>query len=479
LRKSFFVDKKTKQTKKNIEMESTAPKDELQESLSSTFGLNEFRAPQRQVIEATLAGRDVMVLVPTGGGKSLTYQIPAVVRPGFVLVVSPLISLMQNQVAALRLRNVAAVSITSDAEPTEVRLLMDSLRQPTSDIKIVYVSPERAVSDGFMQALAHCYESKRIQRIAIDESHCLVQWGEDFRPEYSALGLLRERFPSLPIMALTATATAEVQTSIAASLRLREGYAVFQRSYNRANLRYEVREKISNGAPAQIFDAIRAAGHLGATGIVYCFRTKDCESVSAELNDLHRRTTRGNGGTLPLPPPYSAAYHAQLPPATRRAVLDAWLAGTVKVVVATIAFGMGIDKPDVRFVHHHTMPKSIEAYYQESGRAGRDGLPSHCILFYSKGDAGFLRHITENQDKTNEDRVARGYEPVTKATVDRQLENLRQMRNYCESPMCRRALQLKHFGEEFDASTCRNSENPCDSCASPRRSMYAYYKKTK
>ena len=446
---------------------------ELGEALRM-FGMTEFRDPQRQVIEATLAGKDVLVLMPTGGGKSLTYQIPAVlVRDGFVLVVSPLISLMQNQVTALRQKGIGAMAINSETPAADARTQLEMMRTGESDVRLLYVAPERAMSEAFLAALVACYTAGRLKRIAIDESHCLVQWGDDFRPEYSALGTLRSRMPSVPIMALTATATPAVRDAIVASLRFRPDYAVFQRSYNRSNLRYAVREKNDVSIVSQIFETIVSAGHLEAAGIVYCFRTRDCENTSRDLNKLHQSHTGRPPASADAS--YSAPYHGQMDQTVKAQVLSRWLSGAVKVVVATVAFGMGIDNDKVRFVHHHTMPKSIEAYHQETGRAGRDGLQANCVVFYSLSDFRMLYAITCNQDKTNESRVARGFQPVSQATVTRQLAELKEIREYCESRACRRKMLMKHFDEEFDQSLCKNGENPCDNCITSRTTLDGYF----
>ena len=256
------------------------------EGALALFGMTAYREPQREVIEATLAGKDVLVLMPTGGGKSLTYQVPALLRQGFVLVISPLISLMQNQVAALLGRGIAAVAINHEMPAAQARAHLDDLLAGTSAVRLLYVAPERAVSAGFLDALVQCYEAGRLQRIAVDECHCLVQWGDNFRPEYSALGDLRQRMPGVPIMALTATATGNVRASIVRSLRLRADYAVFKRSYNRSNLVYAVRPKNRGTVVQDIFEEIVRAGHDTACGIVYCFKKADCEDVAQQLNAL-------------------------------------------------------------------------------------------------------------------------------------------------------------------------------------------------
>ena len=439
-----------------------------QEALAQ-FGLTAFRPPQGDIVDAALQGRDVQVVMPTGGGKSLTYQLPAVCRAGFTVVVSPLISLMHNQVAGLAARGIGAVALTSESEAGAVDHTMGALLADDSATRVVYVSPERIVMPSFMAHLQACYRAGRIQRFAIDECHCIVQWGDDFRPEYAALGALRRQMPSVPIMALTASATPGVLDVIALSLQLRAP-AVFRASFNRANLRYGVVPKTPN-VVADMFARVVAAGAVAATGIVYCFRVADCEDVARKLNE---RFARHDPAAAAAGVVFAAPYHARLPAPVKSDTQRRWAAGAVRCVVATIAFGMGIDKPDVRYVFHHTMSKSMEGYYQESGRAGRDGRAAECTLFFAIGDYLCLKALTANTAKTNEDRVARGFAPISDDAVMASLAALDTMRSYCQRRTCRRAAQLAHFGEAFSAAHCGAAGAPCDVCGVPQRSILAY-----
>src|SRR5579883_2241241 len=384
--------------------------------LRSTFGYGAFRPLQEEIVGAVLAGRDTFVLMPTGGGKSLCYQLPALMLDGLTVVVSPLIALMQDQVNQLTALGVAATFINSSLDAGE----MERRRQAVArgDVKLLYVAPERFASPGFLNLLG----KTGVTRFAIDEAHCISEWGHDFRPDYRELKRLRQLFPETPFAAFTATATARVQQDIVAQLGLKNA-AQFRASFNRANLFYEVRPK------KNAYDQLRRylRGRRRDSGIIYCQSRDGTERLAERL--------RNDGFS-------ATAYHAGLEPDERRERQDAFIRDEVRIIVATIAFGMGIDKPDVRFVVHYDLPRNLEGYYQESGRAGRDGDPADCILFYSYGDVTkLLRFIDEKPPA--ERRVA--------------VQQLRQMANWAADPVCRRRALLAYFDEPFagqDAPCC-------------------------
>lgn len=381
--------------------------------MKEVFGLASFRPLQLEVINATLQGRDVLCLMPSGGGKSLCYQLPALVGEGLTLVVSPLLSLIQDQVLALEHLKIPAQCLTTLTKKEEVNNIYKSMEN--GDLRLMYVTPEKIVaSKRFMSKLEKIYQAGRLCRIAIDEAHCCSSWGNDFRPDYKKLGILKQQFPKSPLVALTATATHQVCEDLKAILSI-EGCEFFRSSINRPNLHYEVRHKPA-GAEAAVEEMVKWVNHHfphWESGIVYCLSRKDCEVVSAEL------TSRG------LP---SRFYHADMDPLLRHQVHQQWSSGKFRIMVATVAFGMGINKADVRFVIHHTMSKSIENYYQESGRAGRDGLPARCILWYRFSD--ILRQAAVTC-------VEPGWQ-----------NNLMSILRYATSDhQCRRATIQQHFSE--------------------------------
>jgi len=359
-----------------------------------------------------LAGRDVFAVLPTGGGKSLCFQLPALVRPGLTVVVSPLIALMKDQVDALQAAGVAATFLNSSLAAGESRPRLRGLHN--GEFRLLYVAPERLMLSGFVEDL----QRWNVNLFAIDEAHCISEWGHDFRPEYRQIASLREKFPTVPMMALTATATERVRGDIERQLHLRAPRC-YVASFNRPNLTYRVSAK--TGSYEQILNFIRARGR--ESGIIYCQARKTTETLAAKLS----------ADGIPAAP-----YHAGLAPEARSQNQDAFLRDEVRVVCATIAFGMGINKPNVRFVIHYDLPKNIEGYYQETGRAGRDGLPSECLLLFSPGDrVKYGRFIDEKPDP-KEREIARA--------------QLEQIVHYAEVASCRREFLLGYFGEKFGAS---------------------------
>lgn len=397
---------------------------QLLPTLKQYFGFSSFRPLQEEIILDTLAGKDVFALLPTGGGKSLCFQLPALVRPGLTVVISPLIALMKDQVDALTASGAPATFLNSSLEAGESTPRLRGLHK--GEFRLLYVAPERLMLSGFLEDLRRW----NVNLFAIDEAHCVSEWGHDFRPEYRAISKLRELFPEVPFMALTATATERVREDIIRALSLREPQ-IFVASFNRPNLTYRVHAK--SGAYEQTLSFIRARPR--ESGIVYCHSRKTAESVAQKLNE---------DGVSARP------YHAGLPGEERSRNQELFLRDEVRVVCATIAFGMGINKPNVRFVIHYDLPKNVEGYYQETGRAGRDGLPSECLLLFSPGDVvkqtGFINEKTD----PHEQQLAR--------------EQLQQMVHYAEIASCRRASLLDYFGEEFPVANCE----ACDNCLSPR-----------
>jgi len=402
------------------------PLDEVREVVRRTFGFETLRPLQGEAIRAALAGRDALLVMPTGGGKSLCYQAPALVRAGLTVVVSPLISLMQDQVDSLRADGVAAGMLASGQDPSdraEVHRGLESGR-----LKLLYVAPERLLSEGFLARLLELEgpAGKGLRGIAIDEAHCISHWGHDFRPEYRALGELRRRFPPIPIQAYTATATPRVREDVARALGLRDA-EVLVGSFDRPNLTYRVlpRRELARDVAAVI------RRHAGEAGIVYCLRRGDVEDLCAKLSDLGIRCE---------------PYHAGLEPARRTATQRAFQREELDVVVATVAFGMGIDRPDVRFVVHASLPKGVEQYSQETGRAGRDGLPAECVLFYGGADFHGWKNLIEHSAR---EAAEKGVENAGADQGDA-LERLGHMWNLATGAACRHRALCEYFGERRD-----------------------------
>jgi ATP-dependent DNA helicase RecQ len=396
-------------------------KDVLKERLKEIFGYDQFRGNQEAIIQNVLDGRNTFVIMPTGAGKSLCYQLPALVRKGTAIVISPLIALMKNQVDQLNAHGVQAHFLNSTLSKTEInRVKKETLAGKT---KLLYVAPESLTKDENIEFLTKA----DISFVAIDEAHCISEWGHDFRPEYRRIRAIISRLGNLPVIALTATATPKVQLDIQKNLQM-EDADLFKSSFNRKNLYYEVRPKKHTKKQLVRF----VSQHKGKSGIVYCLSRKKVEEIAELL--------RVNGFK-------AAPYHAGLDPQVRMQNQDAFLNEEVDIIVATIAFGMGIDKPDVRFVIHYDTPKSLEGYYQETGRGGRDGLEGNCLMFYSYND--ILKLEKFNKDK-----------PVTERDNSKVL--LQEMASYAESSVCRRRQLLHYFGESYgkDCGFCDNCLNP-------------------
>ncbi len=391
-------------------------------TLANVFGYQSYRPFQKEVIEHLINGKDAFVLMPTGGGKSLCYQIPALHRQGIAIVVSPLISLMKDQVDALRANGVSAACYNSSLVAAEARQVLAKLH--AEELDLLYVAPERLLSDGFIERL----QDLSIALFAVDEAHCVSQWGHDFRPEYVQLGLLRQLFPAVPMVALTATAEKQTRIDILQRLQLNAPLQVIA-SFDRPNIRYTV---INKAKPYQQLSAFLENRQQEA-GIVYCLSRKRVEEVARKL--------REDGVE-------AAAYHAGLPAEVRQRVQEDFLRDDLQVVVATVAFGMGIDKPNVRFVVHYDLPKNIESYYQETGRAGRDGLPAEALLLFGYGDIAISRGLIEKSDNAAQKRI--------------EIHKLNAMVAFAESGTCRRRALLGYFGE-----TLRDDCGNCDICLNP------------
>jgi bloom syndrome protein len=417
---------------------------DVKKVLARVFRLRGFRLNQLESINATLAGKDTFVLMPTGGGKSLCYQLPALVdsgkTKGVTIVISPLLSLMEDQVNHLRKLNVQAFLLNGETDSEQKAHLMRGLREdkPEKFIRLLYVTPEMLTKNQRMVSVFEdLHRRKKLARIVIDEAHCVSQWGHDFRPDYKQLGSLRDQFPGVPVLALTATATENVKIDVLTQLHMRN-CELFKQSFNRPNLHYEIRNKSSKGVVEDIARLINSS-YPKQSGIVYCFSRNDCEKVAEALSTKHGITAHH--------------YHAQLDPLMKREVQADWQSGRYQVIVATIAFGMGIDKPDVRFVIHHSAPKSLEGYYQETGRAGRDGERSGCHLFYSYADIRKMENMIEKGDKN-----------LSREQISRQKEMLRMVVRFCDNRSdCRRKQVLQYFGESFDPKDCARG---CDNCTS-------------
>uniref|UniRef100_A0A1D1XKM2 DNA 3'-5' helicase n=1 Tax=Anthurium amnicola TaxID=1678845 RepID=A0A1D1XKM2_9ARAE len=420
----------------------------LEANNRKVFGNHSFRPNQREVINATMSGYDVFVLMPTGGGKSLTYQLPALICPGITLVVSPLVSLIQDQIMHMLQANIPAAYLSASMEWAEQQDILRDLISPSCKYKLLYVTPEKvAKSDVLWRHLESLNANGLLARIVIDEAHCVSQWGHDFRPDYQGLGILKQKFPSTPVLALTATATASVKEDVVQALGL-INCIVFRQSFNRPNLWFSIMPKTKKCLDD--IDRFIKENHFDECGIIYCLSRMDCEKVAEKLEECGHK---------------AAFYHGSMDPRQRAFIQKQWSKDEINIICATVAFGMGINKPDVRFVIHHSLPKSIEGYHQECGRAGRDGQRSSCVLYYNYSDYIRVKHML-TQGVIEQSPSASGSRRSflnSGSVLDTNIENVARMVSYCENNVdCRRLLQLVHFGEKFDRTNCQRT---CDNCS--------------
>ncbi len=397
----------------------------LLDTLERYFGYRTFRPFQEEIINDLMEGRDVLAIIATGGGKSLCYQLPALLSGGVTIVISPLIALMKDQVDDLLANGIAAATLNSSMSLNDIRSVEQGVQE--GSIRLLYVSPEKVTQETFLRFL----DRLDVRLIAVDEAHCISMWGHQFRPEYRNLSKLKARFPGVPLIALTASAIPEVRDDIVSQLKL-VSPKKYVGSFDRKNLSYEVRDK--KGAIPQILGYV--CRHRGMSGIIYCRQRLTTEEIAEKLQ---------KSGIRALP------YHADLSDTVRTATQEKFVKDNVDVICATVAFGMGIDKPDVRYVIHYDMPKTLESYYQETGRAGRDGEAGDCIMFYSSADAVRLKSLLEHEYQDERlNRVAS--------------QKLRSMSAFCETHLCRRKYLLDYFGERYDGPAC----DGCDNCRNPK-----------
>ncbi|XP_071570480.1 ATP-dependent DNA helicase Q1 [Temnothorax nylanderi] len=425
LKKSFSL------SKRNWGNEDFAWSARLAKALKDVFAIEKLRELQLPTMNAIMSKEDVILIMPTGGGKSLCYQLPAVISEGVTVVVSPLISLMEDQLHGLRKLDIKANMLCAKADKESVKTIMTALVDKSSPLKLIYVTPEyMAKSNRFMSKLQKAYELGHLERFAIDEVHCCSQWGHDFRPDYKFLGVLKSMFPGIPILGLTATAPAKIIVDVQKMLDI-SGCLVLRASFNRPNLYYEVRRKPADkGTCLAMMENLLKNRFSGKSGIIYTTTIKDAEQLTCDLRDRGIKI---------------GCYHAMLEANYRSEVYSKWMSGKYQAVVATIAFGLGIDKPDVRFVIHHCVSKSMENFYQESGRAGRDGKRSVCLVLYRLADV-FKLSTMVFQDKVG-------------------LQNLYKVVAYClDQTSCRRSLIATHFEENWKGDDCAEM---CDHCRKP------------
>lgn len=390
-------------------------------ALKKYFGFDSFRGLQQDIINDVIAGQDLLVLMPTGGGKSLCYQIPALIREGVAIVVSPLIALMEDQVAAMKTQGIRAAYYNSSLSSNEAKQVLAQLHQ--QELDLLYIAPERLINPSFLERLEDCH----LALFAIDEAHCISQWGHDFRPEYAALGLLKNHFPQVPIIALTATADQQTRNDII--VRLHYQPKCYIASFNRPNIYYQV--FLKNNPTKQLTDFLKK--QINQAGIIYCGTRNGVERLAEKLQQQDFR---------------ARAYHAGLSHQERREVQGQFRYDQIDIVVATLAFGMGIDKPNVRFVVHFDLPKNIENYYQETGRAGRDGLPALALLLYDPADSGRLRGFIATLSNETQQRVEN--------------TKLNHMIAFAQAAHCRRQILLNYFNENYDQAC-----GQCDICDNP------------
>ncbi len=401
---------------------------DIEKELKNFFGYASFRPHQKEIVEAALSGRDILAVLPTGAGKSLCFQLPALLSEGVTIICSPLIALMKDQVDQLCRLNLPAACLNQSVDPEQTRQIAKQLHN--NQLKLLYIAPERLLLQGFLEFLAKI----KVARIVVDEAHCISEWGHDFRPEFRALQKLREIQPDAHWMAVTATATQRVRDDICKTLAL-ESPQIFVASFNRPNLSYRITHK----KQAKQFVADFVSERVSQSGIIYCLTRDGCEELSSFLQKQ---------GFRALP------YHAGLDPETRSKTQEQFISSRVNIICATVAFGMGIDKADVRYVLHYDLPKSIEAYYQETGRAGRDGLPAECVMLFSIGDAKKVEYFF--------DQISEDYQRLIAK------QQLRSVLNFAQTSTCRRQELLSYFDEKFEES-CGN----CDNCKTEASESYS------
>eukprot|EP00300_Choanocystis_sp_HF-7_P004118 c13145_g1_i1.p1 GENE.c13145_g1_i1~~c13145_g1_i1.p1 ORF type:complete len:697 (-),score=117.56 c13145_g1_i1:106-2040(-) len=445
----------------------------MHEALEKYFGLPRFRAYQEQAVSAVLSKKDTLVVLPTGGGKSLCYQLPAVMQPGIAVVISPLIALMQDQVQALQAKGIGARSLNSSLPESEREGLMESLQKfdpETSTLKLLYTTPETLSSRSVVTVLSRLAQKNLLSLVAIDEAHCISEWGHDFRPAFRRLAKIRESLPGVPFIALTATATAKVQRDITEQLRFQDS-VLLSGSFNRPEIFYSVVYK--EALPSvlnHLVDFLNERGVPNASsppntpavsGVIYCMKKASCDELARSL------TSRG------FP---TRAYHAGMKDAERKEVLDGFLRGNIPVVVATVAFGMGIDKSDVRFVIHMELASNMEAFYQQSGRAGRDGEQSYSLTYYSKEDGDLRQFLIKQGMETQATKKQAAGLPANPASAG-SLESFKSIRTMLETCACRRRAIVQHFSPNVSAASLASSSFPCcDFCAQPQETRRAFNK---
>lgn len=462
-------------------------------ALCNIFKLSSFRENQKAIVNGALSDCDELILMCTGGGKSLCYQLPAVLKKGCTIVISPLLALIQDQVSALKNLNISAFSLTSATPPQEQADIIKTLtyfkNNGSNDIhfKILYVTPERLITDKFIHTLKQAVNNNMIQRFVVDEAHSISCWGHCFRPDYTSIGKIKQLFPRIPFMALTATASEKVKKDIIKQIGLNEANVlIFQSTFNRPNINYQVKKRNNMQSVSQIFQWIISNNMIEKTGIIYCSYKADCENVAKTLNELYENYLKsfrrlvdkqkspiknrifGNNhnnrlNSILIPrteTSFASVYHSETP--NKDIVQNGWMQNHIKVVCCTIAFGMGINKEDVRYVIHYSLPKSIENYYQESGRAGRDGKQAHSVVFYGESDYGRLYHLITDQSNNNINREKKNYDKVSEETVKNIVSNLHLIKKYCEQTTeCRRVFLLRYFGEKCCSTIC---DKTCDVC---------------
>ncbi|KAF8532115.1 P-loop containing nucleoside triphosphate hydrolase protein [Gautieria morchelliformis] len=448
---------------------------DCQRVLTEVFGHSGYKGKQKEIIEAAICGVDVLVIAPTGLGKSLCFQIPAIARKkGVTIVISPLLALMKDQVAKLREIEASVAAFTSETSVDEKQRILRDLRSGHPTYRLLYVTPEKLCTSDFTELLEIVYRHQELNRLVVDEAHCISEWGHDFRKEYRRLGSFRTRFPDVPIMALTASATANVQNDIATSLKMSSNMYKALHPFNRPNLYYEVRYLQNPAQAAQMADVQAYINTLHirrgrpSSGIIYCRKRATCDELAKYL--------RGKGLN-------ARPYHRGLKSATLDRTLEDWQiggsgSGGVDLVVATIAFGCGIDKSDVRYVIHYDLPRSLEAYYQETGRAGRDGTPSKCILYYSREDGMVVREMVSKAHKARQANALLGDAP---APTQRTVDSLSALIDFAESTsVCRHVLICRYFGEQIrdeDLEIARKyCQKMCDVCKYPDKAQTRHSK---